>query len=111
MVTIKKLYARALLSLVLLGLTACQDAQLPTIGRTLGDFPMASILTFQNDKNCYNFENKIYFESDFAEGMAFAANTCLGGDKKIGQKTVADIANMHVSITYDGEYYIIKSGY
>lgn len=91
--------------------TACSESVLPTIGRTHGDVPMTSLLTFDNDNQCYRFLQAVAFEAPFADGMAYQQSTCLPESKKIGRKTIAEVAKMHVSLTSDGEYYIVKGGY
>jgi hypothetical protein len=53
----------------------------------------------------------VYFDAPFATGMSFTAGDCLSNDTKIGQKTAEQLAMMHVTLTYDGEFYIIKHGY
>lgn len=92
-------------------ITGCSESALPTIGRTHGDVPMTSLLTFDNDKQCYRFLKDVSFEAPFADGMAYQQSTCLPESKKVGRKTIAEVARMHVSLTSDGEYYIVKGGY
>ncbi|WP_100658254.1 hypothetical protein [Alteromonas flava] len=104
-----KQHRHILLGLSLFLLLACQREALPTIGRTNGDFPMSKLLTQQDD--CWTFSQRVYFDSSFATGMSFSPEDCLSNERKIGRKTVAEIAQMHVSLTYDGQYYIIKNGY
>ncbi len=94
------------LSLFLFG---CQPQSLPTIGRTHGDLPMSLILS-QND-TCWTFKEPVYFDTQQATGMSFNAEDCLSSETKIGRNTVAEWSQKKVSMTYDGEYYIIKSGY
>ena len=50
-------------------------------------------------------------EAPFADGMAYQQTTCLNAGKKIGRKTIDEVAELHVSLTSDGEYYIVKGGY
>ncbi|MDC8829887.1 hypothetical protein [Alteromonas gilva] len=100
----------AALTLSTLGV-GCSDAQLPTIGRTQGDVPMLRLIKFDGDQQCYRFLHDVLFEAPFADGMAYKQSTCLHKDKKIGRKTAAEVAALHVSLTSDGEYYIVKSGY
>ncbi|WP_100641670.1 hypothetical protein [Alteromonas facilis] len=102
-------YILLLMVTVMLVLGGCQRDDLPTIGRTHGDFPMARILV--NKDGCWVFTQKVYFDTPFATGMSFDKNSCLQDSAKIGRKQVTDLVNMHVSLTYDGEYYIIKNGY
>ncbi len=90
-------------------LAGCGPQMLPTVGRTHGDLPMTIIMEQQED--CWSFLKPVYFEAPFATGMSFDSNSCLTSEQKIGRKTVAEIAAMKVSMTYDGEYYIIKNGY
>ena len=95
--------------LSVLFLTACLPKTLPTIGRTHGDVPMTMLL--EPTEDCWRFTERVYFEAPFATGMGFDAEQCLAGDVKIGRKTVGELAAMHVTLTFDGEYYIIKHGY
>lgn len=72
---------------------------------------MRRLMDFDNEQQCYRFLHNVWFEASFADGMAYKQSTCLPADKKIGRKTTSEIAKLHVSLTYDGEHYIIKSGY
>jgi hypothetical protein len=96
----------ALSSPVLVG---CKPNTLPTIGRTHGDLPMTLIL--QPDESCTKILQNVYFEAPFATGMSFRRGDCLPESQKVGRKTVAELTQMHASITFDGEFYIIKNGY
>ena len=92
-------------------LAGCNDDSLPTIGRTHGDFPMKSLLNNDDNEKCYRFSQNVLFEAPFADGMAYLKNRCLEADKKIGRKTAKEVSALHVSLTYNGEYYIVKGGY
>ena len=96
--------------LCMLVLVACKPMTLPTIGRTHGDLPMKYLLHKQSS-DCFRVLKNVYFDAPFATGMSFTAGDCLSNDTKIGQKTVEQLAMMHVTLTYDGEFYIIKHGY
>ncbi|GGF86519.1 hypothetical protein [Alteromonas lipolytica] len=98
-------------ALGLLLLTACSEAQLPTIGRTLGDVPMSRLISFDSQQKCYRFLKSVAFEAPFADGMAYQQSTCLAKDIKVGRKTMEEVSQLHVSLTSDGEYYIVKGGY
>lgn len=91
-------------------LMACKPTTLPTIGRTHGDLPMTMLLT-EERSGCFRVLKHLYFEAPFATGMSFRANDCLQANTKIGQKSARQLAAMHVTLTYDGEFYIIKHGY
>ena len=95
----------------LFGLQACSEAQLPTIGRTFGDVPMSTLVSFDDEHQCYRFLKNVAFEAPFADGMAYTQSTCLPNGKKVGRKTIEEVAALHVSLTSDGEYYIVKGGY
>lgn len=101
----------ALIPILAITLIACNDNSLPTIGRTQGDFPMQTLLHFDSENQCYRFVQNVLFEAPFADGMAYPKDTCLESAKKIGRKTSEEVAALHVSLTYNGEYYIVKSGY
>ncbi|MDG6098584.1 hypothetical protein EXU34_14120 [Alteromonas sp. ZYF713] len=104
--------ARLCLLIGFTGLTAaCSEGPLPTIGRTHGDVPMSRLIAFDSQKKCYRFLENVSFEAPFADGMAYQQTTCLTVGKKIGRKTIDEVAELHVSLTSDGEYYIVKSGY
>lgn len=103
--------ARLVIFTSVLWISACSDAKLPTIGRTMGDVPMSRLITFDNEQQCYRFLKNVFFEAPFADGMAYQQSTCLTANKKVGRKTMKEIANLHVSLTSDGEYYIVKGGY
>ncbi|MBT0587233.1 hypothetical protein [Alteromonas oceanisediminis] len=90
-------------------LSGCSDSTLPTIGRTKGNFAMQTLLKEQQD--CFQVERPIYFEAPFATGMSFSPPDCLDKQRKIGRKSVAEVAQLRVTITYDGDYYIIKHGH
>ena len=94
---------------ICISLLACKPNTLPTIGRTHGDLPMSLLLVADND--CYRVVKNIYFEAPFATGMSFSANECLTSEQKVGRKSVAELALMHVTVTFDGEFYIVKHGY
>jgi len=91
--------------------TACSDGPLPTIGRTHGDVPMSRLIAFDSQQKCYRFLENVSFEAPFADGMAYQQTTCLTAGKKVGRKTIDEVAELHVSLTSDGEYYIVKGGY
>ena len=104
--------ARRCLLIGLAGLiTACSEGPLPTIGRTHGDVPMSRLIAFDSQQKCYRFLENVAFEAPFAEGMAYQQTTYLNAGKKIGRKTIDEVAELHVSLTSDGEYYIVKGGY
>ncbi|MDM7861066.1 hypothetical protein QTP81_10705 [Alteromonas sp. ASW11-36] len=98
-----------LIAAVLLMQIGCGPKTLPTVGRTHGDLPMTMVMELS--ENCWRFLKPVYFEAPFATGMSFNQGSCLAPEKKIGRKTVAQIASMKVSMTYDGEFYIVKNGY
>lgn len=89
---------------------ACKPMTLPTIGRTHGDLPMTMLLSKDSDQ-CFRVLKHLYFEAPFATGMSFRANDCLAGNDKVGRKSVSQLVDMHVTVTFDGEFYIIKHGY
>lgn len=97
--------------ILLCTLGGCVEPSLPTIGRSVGDVPMTKLIEFDNDNQCYRFIENVSFASRFADGMAYAQATCLKADKKIGRISIENLATMHVSLTSDGEYYIVKGGY
>ena len=106
------LAARRCILIGLAGLiTACNEGPLPTIGRTHGDVPMSRLISFDSQQKCYRFLENVSFEAPFADGMAYQQATCLNAGKKIGRKTIDEVAELHVSLTSDGEYYIVKGGY
>lgn len=72
---------------------------------------MALLMQYDKKNDCYKFLKNVSFEAPFADGMAFNQSTCLAKEKKVDRKTAEQLAAMHVSLTYDGEYYIIKNGY
>jgi len=90
-------------------LFACKPNTLPTIGRTHGDLPMTLLLVA--DEDCYRVQKNVYFEAPFATGMSFSADDCLASEQKVGRKSVSELASMHVTVTFDGEFYIVKHGY
>lgn len=96
---------------LLITLSGCSKDSLPTIGRTHGDFPMQTLLNYDDNEKCYRFSQNVLFEAPFADGMAYLQNRCLDADKKIGRKTAKEVSALHVSLTYNGEYYIVKGGY
>ena len=67
-------------------LAGCNNDSLPTIGRTHGDFPMKSLLNYDDNEKCYRFSQNVLFEAPFADGMAYLKNRCLEADKKNWQK-------------------------
>lgn len=91
--------------------SGCSEPGLPSVGRTSGDVSMALLMQYDTKNDCYKFMKNVSFEAPFADGMAFNQSTCLAKDKKVGRKTAQELASMHVSMTSDGEYYIIKNGY
>ena len=77
----------------------------------MGDVPMSRLLTFDAQQQCYRFLKSVSFEAPFADGMAYQQSTCLTKDIKVGRKTIEQVSQLHVSLTSDGEYYIVKGGY
>ena len=103
---------RALSLLILAALTAgCMEPTLPTIGRSVGDMPMSRLVQFDSNEKCFRFRENVSFEAPFADGMAYSKKACLKSGKKIGRLPIETLATMHVSLTSDGEYYIVKNGY
>ena len=67
-------------------LAGCNNDSLPTIGRTHGDFPMKSLLNYDDNEKCYRFSQNVLFEAPFAHGMAYLKNRCLEADKKLAER-------------------------